>query len=41
MKSRLEIAQEHRLIPIEAVAERLGLLPEGLMTTISRWTSVP
>ncbi len=28
MKSSLEIAQEHRLIPIESIAERIGLLPD-------------
>ena len=28
MKSSLEIAQQHELIPIEAVADRIGLLPE-------------
>ena len=28
MKSSLEIAQEHRLVPIDAIAERLGLLPD-------------
>lgn len=30
MKSSLEIAQQHQLAPIAAVAERLGLLPEEL-----------
>ncbi|MBV9004467.1 MAG: formate--tetrahydrofolate ligase [Solirubrobacterales bacterium] len=28
MKSSLEIAQEHELIPIETIADRVGLLPE-------------
>jgi formyltetrahydrofolate synthetase len=28
MKSSLEIAQEHELIPIQDIAERMGLLPE-------------
>jgi formyltetrahydrofolate synthetase len=28
MKSSLEIAQDHPLIPIEAIAERIGLLPD-------------
>jgi formyltetrahydrofolate synthetase len=28
MKSSLEIAQDHQLIPIETIAERIGLLPE-------------
>ncbi len=28
MKSSLEIAQEHQLIPIETIAERIGLLPD-------------
>ena len=28
MKSSLEIAQDHQLIPIETIAERVGLLPE-------------
>jgi formate--tetrahydrofolate ligase len=28
MKSSLEIAQEHQLIPIETLAQRIGLLPE-------------
>src|ERR1700754_3230979 len=28
MKSSLEIAQDHQLIPIETIAERIGLLPD-------------
>jgi formate--tetrahydrofolate ligase len=28
MKSSLEIAQDHQLIPIDSIAERVGLLPE-------------
>ena len=28
MKSSLEIAQEHELVPIESIAERAGLLPD-------------
>src|ERR1700753_3567035 len=28
MKSGLEIAQDHQLIPIETIAERIGLLPD-------------
>src|ERR1700759_2501612 len=28
MKSSLEIAQDHELIPIETIAERIGLLPD-------------
>lgn len=30
MKSSLEIAQQHQLIPIEEIAERIGLLPDEL-----------
>jgi formate--tetrahydrofolate ligase len=30
MKSSLEIAQEHELIPIQEIAERIGLLPEEM-----------
>ena len=28
MKSSLEIAQEHELIPIDSIAERVGLRPD-------------
>jgi formyltetrahydrofolate synthetase len=30
MKSSFEIAQQHRLIPVEAIADRIGLLPDEL-----------
>src|ERR1700754_4307774 len=30
MKSSLEIAQDHQLIPIETIAERIGLLPDEI-----------